>query len=176
MPVVSRFFGIAIAFYWEDHLPPHFHAKYSGDEAQIEIQTGIILRGQLSRRVLSLVDEWRRLHQNELLDNWERARQRQPLAYIPPLEYDVILHVLEAKYEHDYIIHLKFNDGAEGFVDLADELYGKMFAPLKDTAKFKAFRVDPELDTVVWENGADLAPEFLYDRLLVASPSQSETR
>jgi hypothetical protein len=86
MPVVSRFFGIAIAFYWEDHLPPHFHAKYSGDEAQIEIQTGTVLRGQLSRRVLSLVDEWRRLHPNELLENWQRAQQRQPLVYIPPLE------------------------------------------------------------------------------------------
>jgi hypothetical protein len=79
----------------------------------------------------------------------------------------LILHVVEARYERDYIIRLKFNDGAEGFVDLAEELYGEMFAPLKDVAKFKAFRVDPELETIVWENGADLAPEFLHARLLV---------
>jgi len=82
----------------------------------------------------------------------------------------VILHVLDASYERDYVIHLKFNDGAEGFVDLANELYGEMFAPLKDVGKFKAFRVDPELNTIVWENGADLAPEFLHDRLLVPAP------
>ena len=81
----------------------------------------------------------------------------------------MILHVVEAKYERDYLIRLKFNDGAEGFVDLANELYGEMFEPLRDREKFKAFRVDPELNTIVWENGADLAPEFLHRRLLVPS-------
>jgi hypothetical protein len=83
----------------------------------------------------------------------------------------MILHVIEAKYERDYTLRLKFNDGAEGLVDLADQLYGPMFEPLKDLGAFRAFRVDPELETVVWENGADFAPEFLHDRLLV--PSQS---
>ncbi|MGD0090157.1 MAG: DUF4160 domain-containing protein [Planctomycetota bacterium] len=86
MPVVSRFFGIVITFHWEDHLPPHFHAKYGGDEAVIDIRTGAVTRGLLPRRVLSLVDEWRNEHAAELLDNWERSRQRQPLAYIAPLE------------------------------------------------------------------------------------------
>ena len=81
----------------------------------------------------------------------------------------MILHVVEAKYERGYMIRLKFNDGAEGFVDLAKELYGEMFAPLKNLEKFKAFRVDPELNTIVWENGADLAPEFLHDRLRVSA-------
>lgn len=83
----------------------------------------------------------------------------------------MILHVVEAEYEHDYVVRLKFNDGAEGFVDLADELYGEMFAPLKDRAKFAALKLDPELGTIVWENGADLAPEFLHDRLLVPADS-----
>ena len=82
----------------------------------------------------------------------------------------MILHVIDATYEQGYMIRLKFNDGAEGFVDLADELYGEMFVPLTDVEKFKAFRVDPELNTIVWENGADLAPEFLHDRLLVPMP------
>jgi hypothetical protein len=86
MPVVSRFFGIAIAFYWEDHLPPHFHAKYGGDEVMMDIRTGEVLRGSLSRRALVLVEEWRKIHVAQLLDNWERARQRQPLVYISPLE------------------------------------------------------------------------------------------
>ena len=86
MPIVSRFFGIVIAFYWEDHAPPHFHAKYSGDEVLIGIRTGEIVRGSLPRRALSLVNEWRQLHIDELLDNWERASERRPMAYIDPLE------------------------------------------------------------------------------------------
>jgi hypothetical protein len=87
----------------------------------------------------------------------------------------MILHVTDAKYERDYIIRLKFNDGAEGIVDLSSELYGEMFAPLKDLDAFRAFKVDPELNTVVWENGADFAPEFLHDRLLVPIDADEET-
>jgi len=79
----------------------------------------------------------------------------------------MILHVVEASYEHDYVIHLRFNDGAEGYVDLRGELHGEVFAPLKDKDKFKAFRLDPEIETIVWDNGADFAPEFLRDHLLV---------
>jgi hypothetical protein len=86
MPIVSRFFGISIAFYWQDHVPPHFHAIYGGDEAIVDIRTGEVLRGSLPRRALSLVNEWRQQHTAELLDNWEHARQRQALAYIAPLE------------------------------------------------------------------------------------------
>jgi hypothetical protein len=79
----------------------------------------------------------------------------------------MILHVKEAKYLRDYKIWLRFNDGAEGEVDLSGELEGEMFEPLRDADVFKCFRVDPELQTVVWENGADLVPEFLYENMKV---------
>lgn len=79
----------------------------------------------------------------------------------------MILHVKEATYRHDYVIWLRFNDGAEGEVDLAKELDGEVFGPLKDINKFKSFRVDPILETIVWENGADLAPEFLYENMKI---------
>ena len=79
----------------------------------------------------------------------------------------MILHVKEAKYLHDYRIWLRFNDGAEGEIDLEAELEGEMFAPLKDKTVFQRFHVDPELETIVWENGADLAPEFLYENMRV---------
>lgn len=79
----------------------------------------------------------------------------------------MIPHVIKAEYKGDYRVWLRFNDGAEGVVDLRDELYGEMFEPLKDLKKFKSFRIDPELETLVWENGADFAPEFLRDHLLV---------
>jgi len=79
----------------------------------------------------------------------------------------MILHVTDAKYLHDYVIWLKFNDGTEGEVDLRNELYGEVFEPLKDIEKFKSFKVDPVLGTIVWDSGADLAPEFLYEKLKV---------
>ena len=79
----------------------------------------------------------------------------------------MILHVKEAKYLHDYVVWLRFNDGAEGLVDLKDELYGEVFESLKDIERFKSFKVDPDLKTIVWDNGADLAPEFLYDKMKV---------
>ena len=79
----------------------------------------------------------------------------------------MILHVKEAKYLHDYVIWVKFNDGIEGEVDLGLELKGEIFGPLKDKKNFKAFKVDPILETIVWQNGADLAPEFLHDNVKI---------
>lgn len=79
----------------------------------------------------------------------------------------MIQHVTKAEYKGDYRIWLRFNDGSEGVVDLKDELYGEIFEPLRDLNKFESFQVDPELETLVWENGADFAPEFLRDHLFV---------
>jgi hypothetical protein len=79
----------------------------------------------------------------------------------------MFLHVREAAYAGGYRIRLRFNDGAEGVVDLGDCLDGDVFETLKDVAMFKRFRVDPDIETIVWENGADMAPEFLYDKMTV---------
>jgi hypothetical protein len=86
MPRVSEFFGIVIYFYYNDHLPPHFHAEYSGSEALIEIDTLRILRGKLPRRVHGMVLEWADLHRTELLENWRLAQAGKPLSWIEPLE------------------------------------------------------------------------------------------
>jgi len=79
----------------------------------------------------------------------------------------MILHVKEAKYLHDYVIWVRFNDEIEGEIDLENELEGEVFGPLRDKTKFQSFKVDPVLGTIVWETGADLAPEFLHDNLRV---------
>jgi hypothetical protein len=79
----------------------------------------------------------------------------------------MILHIKDAKYVRDYIIWVRFNDGTEGEVDILKELEGEVFGPLKDIDKFKSFKVDPILETIVWENGADLAPEFLFDNVYI---------
>ncbi len=86
MPEISRFFGIIIAMYYNDHAPPHFHAKYSGDEAIIVIDTGEILAGHLPPRAIALVQEWRQMHISDLSTDWTLARERKVLKRIEPLE------------------------------------------------------------------------------------------
>jgi hypothetical protein len=74
----------------------------------------------------------------------------------------MIYKIIDARYVRDYIIHVKFNDGLEGDVNLKNELYGDVFSPLLDLNQFKKFKVHPEFQTLVWENDADFAPEFLH--------------
>jgi len=85
MPEISRFFGIVIQMYYDEHAPPHFHALYSGDEAQITIDPIRLWQGDLPQRALSLVIEWAALHQRELMENWNLARQDQRPRKIQPL-------------------------------------------------------------------------------------------
>jgi hypothetical protein len=79
----------------------------------------------------------------------------------------MIPRVVEASYIGEYRIHIRFSDGAEGDVDLAEELYGEIFEPLRDVATFKKFQIHPEFRTLCWPNGADLAPEFLYEKVRI---------
>ena len=79
----------------------------------------------------------------------------------------MIPRVQEAHYLQRYTIHLRFSDGTEGDVDLGGELYGELFEPLKDQALFRQFSVHPEFHTLCWPNGADLAPEYLYEKVRV---------
>lgn len=80
-----------------------------------------------------------------------------------------MIDVVEARYLHDYTVWLKFEDGTAGEVDLAGELHGPIFEPLRDPEYFRRFMVSPDLGTISWPNGADFAPEFLYERLHVAA-------
>ncbi len=86
MPEVSRFYGIVIAFYYNEHNPPHFHAKYGEFRAEVDIKTLQIIEGELPKRAKTLVLEWADEHREELLDNWEKARLMQDLKYIDPLK------------------------------------------------------------------------------------------
>lgn len=86
MPTISRFYGILIQMYLDEHPPPHFHALYGEHEATIAIDTLDVIHGRLPRRVQSLVVEWAMIHRPELRDNWARAEQLTPLAKIPGLD------------------------------------------------------------------------------------------
>ncbi|MGH7999941.1 MAG: DUF4160 domain-containing protein [Brasilonema sp.] len=86
MPEICRFFGIIITMYYNDHPPPHFHVRYNQQKAIVSIQTLEILEGSLTSRLFKLVTEWATLHQTELMEDWELARDNQPLNKILPLE------------------------------------------------------------------------------------------
>ena len=86
MPEISRFFGIIVLMYYNDHSPPHFHVRYGGQKAIIGIETLAVLRGRLTPKALGLVVEWAAKHQEELMDDWELARRQKPLTSILPLE------------------------------------------------------------------------------------------
>lgn len=74
----------------------------------------------------------------------------------------MFLHVTHAKYLKDYEVEVSFSNGRSGVADLEDALNGAIFEPLKSKSEFSALTVDEELETIVWPNGADLAPEYIY--------------
>ena len=86
MPEISRFFGMIIAMYCDDHEPPHFHVRYGEQKAIMTIETLSLLRGYLPPKAHGLVAEWAATHQDELRENWYLARRHAPLKAIEPLE------------------------------------------------------------------------------------------
>lgn len=75
----------------------------------------------------------------------------------------------DARYVRDYVVWVKFRDGASGEIDLSEELFGEIFEPLKDVEYFKNFTIHPELKNLTWPNGADFSPEFLYTSIKEAA-------
>jgi len=76
-----------------------------------------------------------------------------------------MLDVVEVRHLHDYVLWVRFDDGTEGEVDLRAELWGEMFEPLQDVGLFGRVSVNPDTGTIEWPNGADLAPEYLLERV-----------
>ncbi|OGU17447.1 MAG: transcriptional regulator [Ignavibacteria bacterium GWB2_35_12] len=85
MPQISRFFGIIISMFYNEHSPPHFHADYGEFNAEISIRDLVIINGILPPRALGLVIEWASQHKSELLENWDLAESKQVLKRIEPL-------------------------------------------------------------------------------------------
>jgi hypothetical protein len=85
MPELSRFLGMIISIYFDDHNPPHFHVAYNEDEALIAINDLSVLKGNLPPRVMGLAMEWARLHQAELLENWNMVQVDGKYFKVEPL-------------------------------------------------------------------------------------------
>lgn len=86
VPELCRFYGIVVRVYHSDHGPPHFHARYGGDEAMVGIETLALLEGRLPPRAQGLVAEWAALRQAELREAWDRAQRGEPPGRIAPLD------------------------------------------------------------------------------------------
>lgn len=85
MPELSRFYGIIIAIYYDEHNPPHFHARYNEYKISIEINNFAIIDGSLPPKAYGLVTEWALIHKEELLENWNLAKEGKVLKKINPL-------------------------------------------------------------------------------------------
>jgi hypothetical protein len=85
MPEISRFYGIVIKMFYNDHAPPHFHAEYGGSVMLVAIDSLAVIAGKLPPRASGMVLEWAMQHQEELAEVWELARQMEPLNPIEPL-------------------------------------------------------------------------------------------
>jgi hypothetical protein len=85
MPEISRFYGIVIKVFHNDHQPPHFHAEHGGDQMIVDIETLGVIAGKLRPRATGLVMEWASQHQDELQHVWEQARNQEPLDHVDPL-------------------------------------------------------------------------------------------
>jgi hypothetical protein len=85
MPEISRFFGIIIRMFYDEHEPPHLHADYSGSKAVFDFQGNVLKGGLSSKTATKLVREWIDMHEAELEKNWEQARMNNELKKISPL-------------------------------------------------------------------------------------------
>jgi hypothetical protein len=86
MPEISRFYGIVIGMFYDEHRPPHFHVRYGEHEAVVRIGDLGLTEGRLPPRVLGLVIEWAAKHREELMKNWEAIEKGHPMSKIAPLE------------------------------------------------------------------------------------------
>lgn len=86
MPEISRFFGIIVTMYHQDHEPPHFHARYGEYRAILSLESLDVIAGKIPNRAHVLLIEWALAHKHELRANWQRAKVLEPLLAIAPLE------------------------------------------------------------------------------------------
>jgi hypothetical protein len=86
MPEISRFFGIVVRMYYNDHAPPHVHAEYQGKKVLLDFRGNVVRGGIGSKTALRLVREWIDLHDGELREDWDLARAGKDLKLIDPLQ------------------------------------------------------------------------------------------
>lgn len=163
MPQVSRFFGIVIKMYYNDHQPPHFHAEYNEFIAEIGIDTFEVLQGELPRRVMGLVLEWAAIHREELRETGTVLvfmSQSNPLPHWSrPMHRVTAIHVVSG-----FVVEILFSDGLRKVIDLEPYLGKGVAAPLLDEGYFREVRIESG-GGIAWPNGFDFCPNYLYEHV-----------
>ena len=166
MPEISRFFGIIIRMFYDDHNPPYFHAYYQGNQAVFDL-CGNITKGSLqSKTATKLVREWVDLHLDEIEKDWNLAKEDKELLKIEPLDQFMwnLNEIIELKYKKEYIYHIKFDNGVEGDLNFSSYLSrGNVFSCFSDKKFFSKAKI--EGGTISWPNGVDIAPETIYEKI-----------
>lgn len=85
MPEIARFSGVVIQMFWRDHEPPHFHVRYGGARARVDIGSGDMTGDEIPRHTARMLREWEFARREELLDNWRRVRRGKEPYPIEPL-------------------------------------------------------------------------------------------
>ena len=156
--------------YYSEHGVAHFHAvygeQYGEHQAAIAVRSLRVIDGYLPARALALVRAWARMHIEQLEVNWVLTRQGEPSSGLRPLSRSggtrMIPRVKEVEVVGPHSLRLTFHDGATKRVNLLPLLQGPIFQPLLQPSYFGQVLLDPVAGTVVWPNGADIAPETLY--------------
>jgi hypothetical protein len=168
VPRISFFYGIAVYMYWNEaqHARPHFHARYAGQAASVDLD-GELITGSLSRRALALVAEWLGSTAPSLRptgSGLDVIKRLSPSTRFPSIAaVEQLLDVTAVEVVGDFRLRLTFEDGTVGEVDFNEREWRGVFEPLRDPRYFARVRVDPEAGTIAWPNGVDMAPEPLYD-------------
>jgi hypothetical protein len=168
VPRISSFYGITIWMYWNEgqHARPHFHARYAGEAASIDLG-GELLAGGLSRRALMLVAEWA----NCIMTSCSKTGSGlAAMSHFSPsircrsiVSVEQLTDITAVEVIGEYRLRLTFQDGTVGDVDFATHEWRGVFEPLRDPSYFARVEVDPEAGTIAWPNGVDMAPEPLYE-------------
>jgi hypothetical protein len=172
MPEICRFFGIIVRMYAEPEAPhhyPHFHVYYQDDVAVYGIDPIQLLEGSLPTKQRRLVEGWAELHQEQILEDWKLLQAGHPPLPVAPLQWEekimkhAIYSVTSCEIVGPYTLKLEFNDKTEQTIDFAPILKGELLSALRDLTLFNRVRLDPEVRTIVWPNGADFDPATLHN-------------
>lgn len=168
MPTIAWFYGMTIQMYYDDHEPPHFHARYGRAKAIIRLLDGETIAGELPPTATRMVRRWALARSAELQDSWRRARRtclwRKWLVPMPTNDLPMV-DVLRLRALDGHRLWVRFTDGSEGVRDFSDLLAdgGPMVEPLKAPEYFA--RAFVEMGAPTWPNGFDVDPINLYMRL-----------
>jgi hypothetical protein len=181
MPTIAWFYGILIQMHYDDHAPPHFHARYGGAKAMVGLSDGAIIAGELPPTAARMVRQWARqwaLSVGSVSGIWRESRNCRIIGSVPlctclwkklpaPMTTNdwPMVDVLRVKALDGHRLWVRFSDGNEGVRDFSDIIAagGPMVEPLKAPDYFA--RAFVEMGVPTWPNGFDLDPVNLYMQL-----------